>query len=131
MGRPPVLTSPNPLSTLLQRFACARLSRPCLPESRPGVSATLTTTLLTVAACGGLRSAPDCRTRRALLHLSYSCAPPILTSALVTHDPKRSKSGLKSRIAAVSCRIEVCYLWSKPLEAPMAQLTMSFDCFGN
>ena len=43
-GHPPVLTSPNPLSTLLQRFACARLSRPCLPESRPGVSATLTTT---------------------------------------------------------------------------------------
>src|SRR5215217_7497874 len=43
-GHPPVLTSPNPLSTLLQRFACARLSRPCLPESCPGVSATLTTT---------------------------------------------------------------------------------------
>src|SRR5260370_38507692 len=41
--------------------------------------------LLTAAACGGLRSAPDCRTRRALLHLSYSCAPPILISALVTH----------------------------------------------
>jgi hypothetical protein len=40
---PPVLTSPHPLSTLLQRFACARLSRPCLAESRPGVSATLTT----------------------------------------------------------------------------------------
>ena len=44
MGQPPVLTSPNPLSTLLQRFACARLSRPCLPESCPGVPATLTTT---------------------------------------------------------------------------------------
>jgi len=43
-GSPPVLTSPNPLSTLLQRFACARLSRPCLPKSSPGVSATLTTT---------------------------------------------------------------------------------------
>jgi hypothetical protein len=39
-GHPPVLTSPNPLSTLLQRFACARLSRPCLPKSCPGVSAT-------------------------------------------------------------------------------------------
>ena len=32
------------VSTLLQRFACARLSRPCLPRSCPGVSATLTTT---------------------------------------------------------------------------------------
>src|ERR1700738_5553572 len=31
-GQPPVLTSPNPLSTLLQRFACARLSQPCLSE---------------------------------------------------------------------------------------------------
>src|SRR6516225_1528773 len=40
-GHPPVLTSPNPLSTLLQRFACARLSRPCLPNSCLGVSAML------------------------------------------------------------------------------------------
>jgi hypothetical protein len=37
------LTSSNPLSTLHRRFACARLSQPCLPESCPGVSATLTT----------------------------------------------------------------------------------------
>src|SRR5712671_7427123 len=42
-GYPPVLTSPNPLSTLHRRFACARLSQPCLPESCPGVSATFTT----------------------------------------------------------------------------------------
>jgi hypothetical protein len=31
--------------------------------------------VLTTAACGGLRSKPDCRPRRALLHLSYCCAP--------------------------------------------------------
>src|SRR6516164_1136873 len=31
--------------------------------------------LLTTAACGGLRPAPDCRPRRALLHLSYSSEP--------------------------------------------------------
>src|SRR6516164_3014142 len=36
--------TPKPLSTLLRRFACARLSQPCLPESCPGVSATLATT---------------------------------------------------------------------------------------
>src|SRR5580704_6525690 len=30
--------------------------------------------LLTTAACGGLRSTPDCRPRRAFLHLSYSSA---------------------------------------------------------
>src|SRR5215471_7808626 len=32
-GHPAVSTSPNLLSTLLQRFACARLPRPCLPGS--------------------------------------------------------------------------------------------------
>src|SRR5215467_6845406 len=40
--------------------------------------------LLTTAACGGLRSAPDCRTRRALLHLSYSYATPFGPALLVT-----------------------------------------------
>jgi hypothetical protein len=42
-GHPPVLTSPNPLSTLHRRFACARLSQPCLPESCSDFSATFTT----------------------------------------------------------------------------------------
>src|SRR5712672_379550 len=42
-GQPPVLTSPNPLSTLHRRFAYARLSQSCLPESRSDFSATLTT----------------------------------------------------------------------------------------
>src|SRR5262245_23351899 len=31
------------ISTLHRRFACARLSQPCLPESCPDVSATFTT----------------------------------------------------------------------------------------
>ena len=43
--------------------------------------------LLTTAACGGLRSTPDCRPRRALLHLSYSCIPPCGPAILVTQDP--------------------------------------------
>src|SRR3954454_24341743 len=43
--------------------------------------------LLTTAARGGLRPAPDCRPRRALLHLSYSSAPSYPDSAFVTHDP--------------------------------------------
>src|SRR6266852_3414679 len=43
MGQPPVLTSSNPLSTLLQRFACARLSQSYLPKSRSDFSATFTT----------------------------------------------------------------------------------------
>src|SRR5215831_10751180 len=33
MDQPPVLTSSKPLSTLQKQFACARLSRPCLPGS--------------------------------------------------------------------------------------------------
>jgi hypothetical protein len=43
--------------------------------------------LLTRAACGGLRSASDCRTRRALLHLSYSYAAPFGLALLVTQNP--------------------------------------------
>src|SRR5258708_12161491 len=42
-GQPPVLTSPNPLSTLLQRFACARLSQSYLSKSCFDFSATFTT----------------------------------------------------------------------------------------
>src|ERR1700720_1664919 len=43
MGQPPVLTSSNRISTLLQRFACARLSQSCLSESCSDFSATFTT----------------------------------------------------------------------------------------
>src|SRR5471032_768792 len=46
--------------------------------------------LLTTAACGGLRSTPDCRSRRALLHLSYSCIPPCGPAIFVTQDPERT-----------------------------------------
>ena len=46
--------------------------------------------LLTTAACGGLRSTPDCRPRRALLHLSYSCAPPCGPAILVTQCQQRT-----------------------------------------
>jgi hypothetical protein len=41
--QPPVLASSNRCSTRHQRFACARLSQPCLTGSCPAVSATLTT----------------------------------------------------------------------------------------
>src|SRR5262249_13891188 len=43
--------------------------------------------LLDTAACGGLRSAPDCRPRRTYLHLSYSYAAPCGPALLVTQDP--------------------------------------------
>ena len=93
-GHPPVLTPSNPLSTLPRRFACARLSQPCLSGSCPDVSATLTTIALTTAACGGLRSAPDCRPRRAYLHLPYSCARPFGPAMLVTQDPLRKSRAM-------------------------------------
>src|SRR5215467_11491914 len=120
-GSPPVLTSPNPLSTLLQRFACARLAQPCLPWSCPAVSATFTTIALTTAACGGLRSAPDCRTRRALLHLSYSCALPCGRAMLVTQDPERT-SGLSNRSAGYTGNAGRNNIGAAPLAARSAKL---------
>src|SRR6202008_3824183 len=44
--------------------------------------------LLTTAARGGLRPAPDCRPRRALLHLSYSSAPIVLRRCVRDTRPK-------------------------------------------
>src|SRR5262249_22292407 len=83
-GHPPVSTSSNRFSTRHQRFACARFSCrdqvPTFPQRSPP-------SLLTTAACGGLRPAPDCRPRRALLHLSYGSALSYSDSAFVTHAP--------------------------------------------
>jgi hypothetical protein len=55
--------------------------------------------LLTTAACGGLRSTPDCRPRRALLHLSYSCIPPCGPAILVTQDPTRTSRPIQNNSA--------------------------------
>ena|SRR5260221_7783308 len=66
------------------RFMVSAISSP-----RSGVPQRSPPLLLTTAACGGLRSTPDCRPRRALLHLSYSCASPFGPAILVTHDPLR------------------------------------------
>src|ERR1019366_4562501 len=60
-------------------LACRNLV-PAFPQRSPP-------SLFTTAACGGLRPEPDFRPRRALLHLSYSCAPPFGPTILVTHDP--------------------------------------------
>jgi len=86
-GQPPVLTSSNRFSTLHRRFAYARLSQSCLPKSRSGFPQRSPPWLLITAACGGLRSTPDCRSRRAVLHLSYSYASPFGPAMLVTQDP--------------------------------------------
>src|SRR5215475_4305636 len=84
MGQPPVLTSPNLLSTLRRRFACARLSRPCLPGSlsrlfRNAHHHGFWSQQLPVA----WDQRPDRRTRRACLHLQYSYAAPFGPALLV------------------------------------------------
>src|SRR6516164_9179130 len=56
---------------------------PTFPQRSPPL-------LLITAACGGLRSAPDCRPRRTYLHLSYSYAAPFGPAILVTQDPIRT-----------------------------------------
>src|ERR1035437_1566373 len=87
--QPPVLTSSKRfrhfidglLSLASFNLAC-RDHVPTFPQRSPP-------SLLTTAACGGLRPEPDCRSRRALLHLSYSCAPPFGPAMLVTHGTSR------------------------------------------
>src|ERR1700719_2373788 len=76
---------------------------PAFPQRSPP-------SLLTTAALGGLRPAPDCRPRRALLHLSYSSAPLHADGAFVTHAPfrtlpnpaERSLSGIVHRRTKMS-----------------------------
>ena len=65
--------------------------------------------LLTTAACRGLRSTPDCRPRRTFLHLSYSCATPCGPALLVTQDP--------SATLAVHCGKWVLMPISAPIKA--------------
>src|SRR5246127_5680341 len=72
-------------------LALASLNRPCR-DHVPTFPQRSPPSLLTTAACGGLRSAPDCRTQRTLLHLSYSCALPCGRATLVTQDPIRTSS---------------------------------------
>src|SRR5271167_938872 len=90
MGQPPVLTSSErfrhfidgSLAFASPNHACGNLV-PAFPQRSPP-------SLLTTAACGGLRSTPDCRPRRTILHLSYSYASPCGPALLVTQDPDRT-----------------------------------------
>ena len=72
-------------------------------DHSPDVSATLTTTAFDRSSSRWLGSSDlIAETRRALLHLSYSCAQPFGPAMLVTHDPKRkwSKSSLDHLVGA-------------------------------
>ena len=89
MGQPPVLTSSSRFRHFIDgslafaslNHACRNLV-PAFPQRSPP-------SLLTTAACGGLRSTPDCRPRRAFLHLSYSYAAPCGPALLVTQGQQR------------------------------------------
>ena len=87
MGQPPVLTSSNRIDT----SSTVHLRSP-LPIMPAGILFRLFRNVhhhrfFTTAACGGLRSTPDCRPRRAILHFSYSNASPRGPALLVTQDP--------------------------------------------
>src|SRR3974377_2098104 len=75
-----VISSSLALASLNHTF---RNLVPTFPQRSPP-------SLLTTAACGGLISTPDCRTRRAVLHLLYSYAPPCGPALLVTQCQQRS-----------------------------------------
>src|SRR5215831_9875840 len=112
----PAFTSRATIGGLLAlaslNLAC-RDQVPTFPQRSPP-------SFLTTAACGGLRSAPDCRPRRALLHLPYSCALPCGLAMLVTQDPRQ-----KSRSASECCSIlpDQCSL--PPLTGSSYALIMS------
>src|ERR1035437_408262 len=71
--------------------------------------------MLPAAAYSGFGSSPDFRTRRALLHLSYSCAPPFGPATLVTHDPTRTSDRLMPGCRSEGARLRA--LAGPPSEA--------------
>ena len=67
--------------------------------------------LLTAAACSGLRPAPDCRLRGVCPHLSYSPTPPLLCRCV--HDTRRLRPWIffaasKSRAPPASVVLTDC-----------------------
>ena len=82
-------------------LALASLNRACR-DLVPAFPQRSPPSLLTTAACGGLRPGPDCRPRRVLLHLSYSCAAPCGPAMLVTHDTTAAISGDRDTPAAAA-----------------------------
>src|SRR6476620_8704749 len=93
--RPPGYLGSHPLKAQLRQIELINkyvnhLNGIVLIEgSRPPVSATLTTIAFYNSSLRLLESAPDCRPRRVLLHLSYSCVSPYGPAILVTHGQYR------------------------------------------
>ncbi len=84
VGQPPVSTPSNPISTLQKQFACARLSRPyLLGSSSQRFRSAHYRGFCPQQPAVAWDPRPDRRTRRALLHLKYSCAAPFGPAMLV------------------------------------------------
>jgi hypothetical protein len=64
-------------SLMMYSLALASLDHACR-DHVPTFPQRSPPSLLTTAACGGLRSTPDCRTRRAILHLSERYGRPMV-----------------------------------------------------
>ena len=77
--------------------------------------------LLTTAACGGLRSAPDCRPRRAFLHLSYSYATPFGPAVLVT----QGRVGMWRGCCRLTIAVSAPFVWRCLSGSAMAPLPHS------
>src|SRR5256885_9413711 len=99
-------------------LACRNLV-PTFPQRSPPL-------LLTTAACGGLRSTPDCRPRRTYLHLSYSYAAPFGPAILVTQDPIRTLDLTRgSDHSALMLAAPITGHWRRPKPREAKPSTMS------
>jgi hypothetical protein len=111
-------------------LALASLNRACR-DHVPTFPQRSPPSLLTTAACGGLRSTPDCRPRRALLHLSYSCAWPFGPAMLVTQDPMPTSGTVtvSSELDGRNCRL--FRLREKPASYRQRRVAVSdYSCGG-
>src|SRR5258708_21970979 len=112
-GQPPVLTSPNPLSTLHRWIACARLSQPCLTGSCPDFSATLTT-----MACMGFSLSSGFRAA-----ISLSCYLDRFLCSIWNPVSSPRPAVLQSRRAQELSRLAVAPTFPRPLPLPGHTLT--------
>src|ERR1700756_1033968 len=102
---PPVLTSSKAFRHFIDGSLSLASSDPTCRNLVPTFLQRSPRSLLTAAACSGLRPAPDCRPRGAHPHLSYSITPSFLVGVFVTHSvcglspssPPHSRAGRRPR----------------------------------
>src|SRR5260370_9072830 len=113
MGQPSVLTPSKKISTLLQQFAYARLSRPCLTGSCPDFSATFTT-----LACMRFSLSDVFRSA-----ISLSCFLDRFLCSIWNPVSSPRPAVLQSRRAQELSRLAVAPTFPRPLPLPGHTLT--------